>query len=199
MDNMKKYNNCVGEIYGKLTIVEKTVRPHGLKYGGNDWVKCKCECGNESIIPYRAVLYKKTKSCGCINKARGPEHKDWKGCGEISLDYFTTCGRRARGGGKLNRTPKEFSVTIEYLWKLFLKQNRKCTISGLELTFDPYGSGKKHKETNKVTASLDRIDSSKGYIIGNVQWIHKHINIMKNDLPQPQFIEYCKIIAKNNT
>jgi len=195
---MKKYDNCIGEIYGKLIITEKVQRPVGLKYGGDEWIKCKCECGNESIIPYRAVLYKNTKSCGCIQKARGPNHKDWKGFGEISLDYYTTCKRRASGGGAANRKPKEFSVTIEYLWDLFLKQKRKCAISGLELTFDPYGAGKKHKETNKVTASLDRIDSSEGYIKGNVQWIHKHINIMKNDLSQHDFIEYCKIIAKNN-
>ncbi len=199
MDNMKKYDNCIGEIYGKLTVVGKAVRPNGLKYGGDDWIKCKCECGNESTIPYRAVMYKNTKSCGCIGKARGPNHRDWRGCGEISADYFGTCKRRALGGGVLNRTPKEFSVTIEYLWELFLKQNRICAISGLVLTFDPYGSGKKRKETNKVTASLDRIDSSKGYVDGNVQWIHKHINIMKNDLPQSKFIEYCKIISKNNT
>lgn len=195
---MKKYNKCIGEVYGKLTIVEKIPRPKGLKYGGDFWIKCKCECGNESIIPYRAVLYKNTKSCGCIQRARGPEHKDWKGHGEISLDYYTTCQRRAEGGGIAKRKPKEFSVTIEYLWDLFIKQERKCSISGMELTFDPYGSGKKYKETNKVTASLDRIDSSKGYIKGNVQWIHKRINIMKNDLPQIDFINYCKIIAKNN-
>lgn len=26
---------------------------------------------------------------------------------------------------------------------------------------------------------FDRIDPNKGYIIGNVQWVHKHINMMK--------------------
>lgn len=50
----------------------------------------------------------------------------------------------------------EFNVSVDYLWNLFLKQNKRCAI------------------TNDVihdfkTASLDRIDSSKGYIESNVQ------------------------------
>lgn len=48
------------------------------------------------------------------------------------------------------------------------------------------------------TASLDRIDSSKGYIEGNVQWLHKDINQMKINFNQKDFIKYCKLIAKNN-
>lgn len=46
------------------------------------------------------------------------------------------------------------------------------------------------------TASLDRIDSSLGYIEGNVQWINKEINYMKMDLPQDKFIEWCEKIYK---
>lgn len=195
---MKKYDNCIGEVYGKLTILEKVSRPPNLKYGGDDWVKCKCECGNESVIPYRALIYKNTKSCGCIHKLRGPDHRDWKGCGDISADLFGTYRRGAKANKAFGRSEKEFSISIQYAWDLFLKQNRKCAISGLDLTFDPYGSGKKFKETNKVTASLDRINSSIGYVEGNVQWIHKRINIMKNEFPQEEFLEYCRIIAKNN-
>jgi hypothetical protein len=51
---------------------------------------------------------------------------------------------------------------------------------------------------NLTTASLDRIDSSKGYIEGNVQWIHKHINKMKNNFNESYFIEICKKISQKN-
>jgi len=47
--------------------------------------------------------------------------------------------------------------------------------------------------------SLDRIDSSKGYIKGNVQWIHKDVNIMKNKFNQEYFIEMCKLVASSNS
>jgi hypothetical protein len=70
----------------------------------------------------------------------------------------------------------------------------------VELTFDYLGNRKEHKysATSKVTASLDRIDSSKGYVEGNVQWVHKRINIMKNDLSDSEFIEWCRVVSKNN-
>ena len=48
------------------------------------------------------------------------------------------------------------------------------------------------------TASLDRIDSSLGYTIGNVQWVHKHVNVMKNIYPQNMFLFICCEVAKNN-
>ena len=62
--------------------------------------------------------------------------------------------------GKFKRSAKSrnlpFSVTIEYLSNLFEQQNHCCAITGDKI--------------NEISnASLDRIDSSKGYIEGNVQ------------------------------
>ena len=45
------------------------------------------------------------------------------------------------------------------------------------------------------TASIDRIDSSAGYVAGNIQFVHKHINKMKNNLDEQCFIEMCKLVA----
>ena len=39
----------------------------------------------------------------------------------------------------------------------------------------------------KGTASLDRIDSTKGYVRGNIQWVHKDINWFKRDYPKISF------------
>jgi uncharacterized protein YeeX (DUF496 family) len=46
--------------------------------------------------------------------------------------------------------------------------------------------------------SLDRIDSKIGYVKGNVQWIHKHINNMKQDYDNDYFISMCELISKIN-
>lgn len=45
------------------------------------------------------------------------------------------------------------------------------------------------------TASLDRIDSLKGYTLDNVQWIHKDLNYMKCDYEENEYIEWCKKVA----
>ena len=51
---------------------------------------------------------------------------------------------------------------------------------------------------NKIkTIGLDRIDNSKGYIVGNVVSCCQRCNRMKGTSSQKEFIEYCKKIAKN--
>lgn len=47
------------------------------------------------------------------------------------------------------------------------------------------------------TASLDRIDSSKGYIEGNIQWIHKELNWLKNDLDEMVLVDWCEKITRH--
>jgi uncharacterized membrane-anchored protein len=81
------------------------------------------------------------------------------------------------------------NISKDYILDLFKKQNKKCALSGLDLTLD---------YNLENTASLDRIDSNEGYIKDNVQWIHKKINKMKMELDQQEFISFCKLITQNN-
>ncbi len=60
-------------------------------------------------------------------------------------------------------------LTIKYAWELFLKQNKKCALSGLDIELYP-------DIKRRNTASLDRIDNSKGYYRNNIQWLHKSVN-----------------------
>jgi hypothetical protein len=77
---------------------------------------------------------------------------------------------------------------------LFLKQNRKCSISGESILFSKW----LHKKGERPTASLDRIDSTKGYIEGNVQWVHKDINMMKSNHTTKKFFNWCKKVCLHN-
>jgi hypothetical protein len=52
-------------------------------------------------------------------------------------------------------------------------------------------------EKSAHTASLDRIDSNKDYVEGNIQWVHKHLNLMKNILSQEYFINLCNKVSNN--
>ena len=59
-------------------------------------------------------------------------------------------------------------------------------------------NGKKTKHNYTCTASLDRIDSSKGYILGNIQLVHRDVNRIKSDFEQDYFIKICKLISLKN-
>jgi hypothetical protein len=45
------------------------------------------------------------------------------------------------------------------------------------------------------TASLDRKNSSVGYVIGNVRWVHPVINMMKNHFSDETFISMCNRVT----
>lgn len=50
----------------------------------------------------------------------------------------------------------------------------------------------------EITASIDRIDNSKGYVEGNVQWVHKEINKMKFTKSDIDFVHFCTLVADHN-
>ncbi len=97
--------------------------------------------------------------------------------------------------GKIQRNAEVrdivYNLSKEYLWNLYIKQDGKCALTGIKLKLE-----KKYSSSNE--ASLDRINSKLPYIEGNVQWVHKYVNIMKRELPQEEFIKICKLVAQNN-
>jgi len=86
----------------------------------------------------------------------------------------------------------EVEITLDEAYEKFKLQNGLCAISGLPIRF--YEPGEK---PNAQTASLDRIDSSKGYTIDNIQWLHKRVNIMKSDMTDIELINWCHKIVDN--
>jgi hypothetical protein len=111
---------------------------------------------------------------------------NWKGCGDLCGTYWS----RVVKGAEERNLP--VGITINDAWDLFLKQNGKCTLSGLDIIIK---RGRGNNDWYKLTtASLDRIDSNKGYIVGNIQWVHKLINISKWNLDERIYIDYCYLI-----
>ena len=174
----KKRRDLSGHRYGHLTVLSLLEQRNGHQY----W-QCKCDCGNESVVRHTHLTGHLVRTCGCSHITLNDKHPHWKGCGEISGSYFNI----VKTGAKKRKL--KFSLTIEEMWSKFLGQDRKCVFTGEVLTFC------KRQNDRSGTASLDRIDSFKGYVPGNIQWVHKQINWMKRDMSDCEFIAYCKRIA----
>ena len=98
---------------------------------------------------------------------------------------------KIRGDAKRRGIP--FEVDRDFLWNLFLKQNKKCILTNLPIKFAQSTYEDRH---GKTSASLDRIDSTKGYLPDNVAWVHKDINIIKNNLDIFDFYRLCHLVAE---
>ena len=77
----------------------------------------------------------------------------------------------------------EISVTPEYIQELLQKSEYRCSVTGQVMNLKSHP----RKKANQFKASLDRIDSTKGYIEGNVQWVCWAVNRMKSDTTESEF------------
>lgn len=82
-----------------------------------------------------------------------------------------------------------FDLSIKYLWELYIQQNKRCYLSGLQIGF--YGCKKR-------TASLDRLNSKLGYTIDNCKWVHKDVNMIKQEYDLDYFYYLVNAIYKYN-
>ena len=180
---MSSFKDLTGEVHGLLTVRCLHSRSRN---GHVKWL-CDCSCGNTHVVYSTHLVSGKITHCGC-NPYRGKQHKAWTGCGDISGNFWSNVVRGANGSK--GRKPIELSITIEYAWDLFLKQDKRCALSGMPLWFRNTSTMQ-----NSQTASLDRIDSSLGYVEGNVQWVHKDVNKMKNSFNQEYFLSLCRSIV----
>lgn len=172
------YQDLSDKRFGHLLVVSKSESK--TKNRGVLWL-CLCDCGKELLIPSNSLTSGNTKSCGC-KQYLIEKHKDL-----IPSSYINTIKQNA-----IKRNI-EYTVSEDYLYSLF---NGYCKISGLPIKFQE--NKYQRDKTKRGTASLDRIDSSKGYIEGNVQWTHKVVNIMKNNQSDTEFIDLCHTISKFN-
>lgn len=169
----------IGKVYGMLTVLSgATMSRRGIYW------KCRCKCGKIRVARASHIVGGHTKSCGCLI-SKTVSTRRWAGHAEISATLWSSVKHNAKTRGL------DLTVTIEQAWDLFIAQERCCALSGLPLRFCRIKKG----GWSGQTASLDRIDSSKGYVPGNVQWVHKHVNIMKQDMSDETFIGWCMTIA----
>lgn len=160
-----------GYRFGKLTTVKKIE----IENSPEEWT-CLCDCGTTIIVRSMNLRKNRVKSCGCLKNTKLDGYKGISG---------NLCGCYKRGAKNRNLP---FEITPKDMWDIFIKQEGKCALSGVSIVLNP-----------DRTASLDRIDSKKGYTKSNVQWVHKIINTMKWNIDCDQFVEWCKIVAKNNS
>lgn len=177
--------DIVGKTFFKYTVLE---------YKGRDFFKhhaflCRCECGHEMIIWGSNLVNFRRRQCAKCARKGGVNHPLREGHKDISGKMW----RKIVSGAKVREL--DFEITIEYISDLLESQNWTCALSGLPIHL-PEDS--RAHDQGEWTASLDRIDSTKGYVVGNVQWVHKHINWMKNAYPEEYFIDLCKHVAAHN-
>lgn len=173
-----KYN-CIGckyknMVYGNITVLN-LVSTNPVEFSAS------CICGNKFINKLDKI--KCMGDCGCLYKKELNDKRNEKRSKyPIDPSYLNRLYHCAKRRGY------EFSVSYNELYELFLKQNNRCAISGMNITLS----------YDNMTSSVDRINSSYGYYIDNLQWVHKDVNFIKMEYSNQYVIDSASEIANFN-
>lgn len=116
---------------------------------------------------------------------RGAKNPRFNGFKEITGLFW----RGIKGNAKVRNLTLD--VSKEDLYNKLIEQNHKCYYTNLDIYISQFNSDK------ETTASVDRLDSNKGYTKDNIVWCHKKVNIMKMNLTVEEFVEFCRLITLN--
>ena len=198
--NKIRWNKSVkdaGQVQGKCIqckgeIIAKPSRREKMKFCSLDcyWKSlqvernqsCK-ECGKD--IEIRPSHVRKFCSYKCFSTSRSKTKEEGR--------FRTILNNIIRNNGKNGRSriKKEINLTTEDIKNVWEKQNGICPYTGWKLNLTRSGKAKAKQ------ASLDRIDSKKGYIKGNIQFVALMANLAKNTFEEEELISFCKAVSRN--
>lgn len=189
--NIKTKNrnvNIINKTFGHLKVIkylDKIKRGKDIK----ERYVCLCKCGQTKICFKQRLLDGRNTSCGCMSGGQN-DHKNKIHSKEpfvLQIDNYILLNKKQFNNIKYNAKKRnlEFNISYEDLIKLYEKQDKKCALSGLPIHFSKFNQ-----------ASLDRIDSNKGYIKDNIQWIYIKLNFMKSTLNIIEFLNLCKLVTE---
>ena len=177
---MPRFNDVSGKNFGDWVAVSRAgKRSHNQTY----WI-CRCVCGVEKEVSYSSLVSGGSRGCGCKRGDRFSEATRGTDRIEKILRHdYASMSRRHKSKGFERDERISF---IEYK-NLVIQPCFFCgeTVSRKVADYSSYG--KLVTDTIAEINGIDRIDSSKGYTIGNVQPCCVACNRAKNDMSMDAF------------
>lgn len=155
---MSKFKDLTGQRFGKLVVIER----YGSHKGHSQW-KCKCDCGNYSIVTTGNLNSGHSKTCGCSyyeskNIKHGLRHTRLYG---VWLNikrrcYLETKPDYERYGGRGIKMCDDWKNDFASFYEWAYKNGYDENASYMECT-------------------LDRINTDKDYSPDNCRWVSNKV------------------------
>ena len=163
---------------------------------------CKKDYRNvEGDVPiYKNADNKWCSTCSGCGLEQAYTRKDHAKQSELADWQCKSCVAKSKGfsrnmpvgdGRRLYNKFRKSANNRRILWALNYDQFMACYTGYCELSEQELSM-----KIGNTTASLDRIDSSRGYEPENVQWVSCEVNMMKRNLPQEKFLAICNAVSR---
>ena len=156
-----------------------------IRKGRSDFY-CDLSCSakaNESLMEHAQFNKDNPTAFASLN----PHPKD-------ELTPFRAYINKIKGRTKRWHQNRITEITPEYLKELWEKQGGVCPYTGIKMLLRDY-----NQPSYPHNASVDRIDSSKNYLRGNVEFVCVSINYAKNSFSKEEMIDFIKLIRASAT
>lgn len=153
-----------------------------IRLGSPFYCSNKCAISRNQNVREAALRYSKSAECAQhLKQLRDDRPAD-------PFAYFLHVAKQ--------RKRHDFDLTAKYLSSVFEQQKGLCALTYLPLVL-PVGTRGFVDKGQFNAASLDRIDSSKGYVVGNVQFLCVGVNYMKNNWTDEYLRDWLKQISRS--
>lgn len=174
-------------------------------------IKLKCvECNNEFKRPLkehtRSLKLKRPEfcsgTCSTIRRNKDLPLEERKKCYDISQhagnnrDEYSAFRYFINKSNSKDRTLRYgcSELTLPYLKTLWESQSGICPYTGIKMLL-PETTTEHAQIHSPLRASLDRIDSTKGYVEGNVEFVCYSVNMAKNGFTKKETMDFFNAIV----
>jgi hypothetical protein len=169
---------------------------------------CKETKALESFYKVKTVRYGYSAYCKQCNSQKGKERFSRPEVKAKTKLYYSRDDIKERGKQRetltpryaisrarakaLGRRPTEGAVSLDYLMEMYEANHGLCEVSGFKMTWSTGDSGRK-----PTSISIDRINSSKGYVAGNVRLVCWQVNAFKGNWTDEQMFTMALALVAN--
>jgi len=186
--------DLAGRIFGRLTVLSKEGKN---KKGEARW-RCRCECGNITIVSSLHLRRSDVKSCGCLRRERGKRtiakiHEN------SIINRELAAFNKLYGSYKSRAKTKKlnFSLTPAEAKNLFTSNCYYCGAIPSLIYKSSYEDYVYTRVGNFIYNGIDRKNNDEGYDLKNCVPCCKTCNIAKKAASSEQFLNWITRVYKN--
>jgi 5-methylcytosine-specific restriction endonuclease McrA len=183
---MGNFIDLTNQKFGKLIALKQVPKPDGLKkFSGSFWL-CKCDCGNEKIVvafSLKRINKKIPKSCGCLRKKTSLVRLEYS---KATFNILYSAYKNAAKSRNI-----KFELNKDEFKKITQGNCFYCGIKPEQIIKSKNNNG------NYIYNGIDRVNSSKGYILNNVVACCGKCNKAKSSTSLDEFLKWIDRVYTN--